>query len=157
MPEATMGAVIGHLLAVLREGFEGPGRWNYYTDRSAVAGLFRTLARLNAAEASQMWGGTSIAAHVFHLTFGLAASSAWIGGDRMPRDWVESWRVSTVDDAAWSSMLDKLRAGYDELRQAIESKAASSAESMGGAIGVIAHVAYHVGAIRQKLAYSQQT
>lgn len=157
MAEVNMGAVIGHLLAVLREGFEGPGRWNYYSDRSAVAGLFRTLARLNAAEASRPWGGTSIAAHVHHVTFGLTASSAWIQGDRMPREWSESWRISTVDDAEWPGMLEKLRAGYDGLRQAIETKAASSAESMGGAIGVIAHVAYHVGAIRQKLAYSRQT
>ncbi|MBZ5535619.1 MAG: hypothetical protein LAO31_06655 [Acidobacteriia bacterium] len=157
MPEVAMGAVIGHLLAVLREGFEGPGRWNYFSDRSAVAGLFRTLARVSAGEASRPWGGTSIAAHVHHLTFGLTASSAWIQGDRMPRDWAGSWSISTVDDAAWASMLEKLRTGYDELRQSIETKAASSAESIGGAIGVIAHVAYHVSAIRQKLAYSRQT
>jgi hypothetical protein len=142
---------------VLREGFEGPGRWNYFSDRSAVAGLFRILARLSAVEASRSWGGTSIAARVHHLTFGLTASSAWIQGDRMPRDWAQSWHISALDDVAWSGMLEKLRAGYDELRQSIETKAASSAESMGGAIGVIAYVAYYAGAIRQKLVYSRQT
>ncbi|MBZ5552074.1 MAG: DinB family protein [Acidobacteriia bacterium] len=157
MPEVAIGVAVGHVLAVLREGFEGPGRWNYFSDRSAVAGLFRTLARVSAGEASRPWGGTSIAAHVHHLTFGLTASTAWIQGDRMPRDWAESWSVSSVDDAAWAGMLEKLRAGYDELRQSVETKAASSAESMGGAIGVIAHVAYHVGAIRQKLACSRQS
>lgn len=150
-----MDVVIGQLVDVLREAFEGPPeRWSYFTDTGADGGLLGTLAKLTAPEASRLWGGTSIAAHVHHVTFGLAASSAWIRGDRSPRDWQESWRISAVDDAAWSRMLDELRSGYKDLRQAIESHALSSVEAMGGAIGAIAHVAYHLGAIRQKVAYS---
>jgi hypothetical protein len=60
-----------------------------------------------------------------------------------------------VDDAAWASLQEQLRRGYEDLRQAIPAHAASRVEAMGGAIGAIAHVAYHLGAIRQKVACSR--
>jgi hypothetical protein len=157
MTEITMDVVIQQLLAVLHEGFEGPpGPWSYFTDNRPEAGLFGTLATLSAADASRPVGGSSIAAHVNHVVFGLEASAAWIRGDRTPRDWAESWRVSTVDGAAWAALIEELRVGYADLRQAIEANAAGTLEAMGGAIGALAHVAYHLAAIRQKVACSQQ-
>jgi hypothetical protein len=60
-----------------------------------------------------------------------------------------------VDDAAWASLQEQMRARYQELRQAIESiesHGAADAETVGGALGALAHVAYHLGAIRQKAA-----
>jgi hypothetical protein len=149
-----MDPVTGQLMAVLQEGFEGPrDRWSYFTDHGVDAGLFGTLARITPVDASRLAGGTSIAAHVHHLTFGLHASSAWIRGERASRDWHESWRVVTVDPAAWEEMLADLRRGYDDLKQAIEGHAASSVDATGGAIGAVAHLAYHLGAIRQKVAF----
>lgn len=152
MAEISMDAVIEQLLGVLDEAFAGPPEaWSYFTDNSPDAGLLGTLATLSAAEASRPWGGTTIAAHVNHILFGLAASSAWIRGDRDPRNWQESWRVRAVDDAAWSRMLEELRRAYEDLRQAIQTHSSSSVEAMGEAIGAIAHVGYHLGAIRQKI------
>jgi hypothetical protein len=148
-----MDVVIGQLQSVLGEGFEGPpGPWSYFTDNDPDAGLFGTLGKLSAADASAEIGGSTVAAHVYHVTFALQASMAWIEGDRTPRIWKESWRARAVDDAAWSEMLEGLREAYQALRVAIASHAASSLEAMGGAIGAVAHAAYHLGAIRQKIA-----
>lgn len=153
MENISADVVMGQLLAVLREAFEGPPEpWSYFTDNRPDAGLFGTLANLSAADASIPSAGTSIAAHVYHVTFALEAASAWIRGDRTPRKWRESWKVSTVDDAAWSHLLEELRRGYAGLRQAFKSHALSSEEAFGGAVAAIAHTAYHLGAIRQKLA-----
>jgi len=153
MAEITMDIVIGQLLGVLKEAFEGPQRWGYFTDDGPDGALFGTLAKLNAEQASRPLGGTSIAAHVYHTTFGLEASTAWINGDRTSRNWPDSWRVSTVDETTWKKMLDEMRTRYVELNKAIESNASSSVEAFGGAVGAIAHVAYHLGAIRQKTAF----
>ncbi|MGH9399562.1 MAG: hypothetical protein ACRD00_04280 [Thermoanaerobaculia bacterium] len=152
MTIVSLDAAIEQVVAVLAEALDGPKQsWSYFTDQGAEAGLFGTLARLSAADASRVWGGTTIAAHAHHIQFGLAASAAWIAGDRTSRDWQESWSVSTVDDAAWKRLREQLRGAYDDLRRAIESHASSGVEAMGGAVGAVAHAAYHLGAIRQKV------
>jgi hypothetical protein len=114
--------------------------------------LFGALAALDAATASKGVAGSSIAAHAHHVVFALEASAGWIRGERHPRDWDSSWRVQTVDAAAWKQTLADLRTRYEELKAAIGKHAGGSVEALGGAIGVIAHVAYHLGAIKQKLA-----
>ncbi len=157
MAQITMNDVIGQLLAVLIESFHGPQQSGYYTDEDPEGGLLGTLNKLDAKQASQSLGGTSIAAHVYHTTFGLEASTALINGDHTSRNWPESWRVSTADDATWKKMLDEMRTRYEELNKAIESHASSSVEAFGGAIGAIAHVAYHLGAIRQKVAFNRHS
>ncbi len=153
MPEISTNIVIPQLLAVLREALEGPPeRWSYFTDNRADAGLFGTLAPLGAADASRPIAGTSVAAHVHHVAWALEATSAWIRGDRGKRNWKESWSVSTVDDAAWKRLLEELRHRYEEMRQTIQTHALDGEEAFGGAAGAIAHLAYHLGAIRQKIA-----
>ena len=153
-----MDVVLGQVLGVLAEAFDGPQQsWSYFTDSGKDSGLLGTLQRMSAADASRVLGRTSVAAHVHHVIFGLAASAAWIEGDRTTRKWSESWSVTEADEEQWSHMLDKLRSGYRDLRKDIELFASSSAESMGGVIGALAHVAYHLGAIRQKAAIALTT
>lgn len=158
MTDISIKAAIEQLLGVLDEAFEHPQKpWTYFTDHGADAGFFGALAKLSAAEASRLSGGTSIAAHAHHVVFSLAVSSAWIQGDRSSRNWQESWRLSTVDDAAWSRLQEQLRSEYKKLRQIIASQAFSGVEAFGGAIAAIAHAAYHLGAIRQKMAFNQKS
>ena len=155
MESVTTGTVLRQIQAVLREGFEGPKeRWSYFTDNNPDAGLLGTVGGLRAAEASRQIGGGSIAAHVHHVVFALEASSGWIRGERKHHNWAESWSVSTVDDAAWARLLERLRAGYDDLRAAIEGYALTSEESIGGAVAALAHLGYHLGAIQQKLGFA---
>jgi hypothetical protein len=157
MTAVSTDLAIGQLLAVIVEAFEGPKQgWSYFTDSGAESGLFGTLAGTSASAASRVWGGTTIAAHAHHIRFSLAASAAWLSGDRAPQKWEESWRVTTVDDAAWRSLQQEIRSGYDALRQAIEANAARDVESIGGTVAAVAHTAYHLGAIRQKVAASRR-
>jgi len=154
MPELTLKDAIDQTLAVIREGFEGPPeKWSYFTDSGPEAGLFGTLSRLDAARASQKIGNTSIAAHVHHLIFGTEAVAAWIRGDREPRNWKDSWKVETVNDGEWKEMIESLRKSYGDIKKAIESDGTKDIMSLGAAIGEAAHVAYHLGAIRQKIAH----
>jgi hypothetical protein len=152
----SMDVVIDQLSAVLREALEGPKeRWSYFTDTGADAGLLGTLSRLSAADASTVLGETTIAAHVAHLIFGLEASARWIEGDRTTRNWKESWSVSVVDDDAWAHLRERVRSGYRDLQAASTRYASTSPEAMGGALGALAHAAYHLGAIRQKVTFAR--
>ena len=153
MAEIPTREAVTQLTAVLAEAFEGPSeKWSYFTDSGRDAGLFGTLEKVTAEEASRHVGETTIAAHAHHVAFGLEASTAWIRGERGERDWQESWSVVTVNGEAWIRLQQRLRVKYEELREAIGREGSASAESIGVAIGALAHAAYHLGAIRQKLA-----
>lgn len=148
-------AALTQVLGVLAEAFEGPReRWSYFTDTGRDSGLFGSLANVDAAAASRVVGRTSIAAHVNHIIFGLHASARWVEGDRTTHSWTESWSVSQVDEPAWKRMREELRAAYADMDKVIRLFATVSEEAIGGVLGALAHVAYHLGAIRQKISFS---
>ena len=60
--------------------------------------------------------------------------------------------MSVVDEAAWVALRTGLRREYEGLLVAVETHAAWDEDALGVAIGAIAHTAYHLGAIRQRLA-----
>jgi hypothetical protein len=141
------------LMALLREGVEGPReRWSYFTDHGASAGFLGTLKEWNAVQVSRPGeGGTAtVAAHVHHVIFGMEASMAFIRGDRTPRNWGESWDVTAVDPSTWATMKERLREVYTLLLQTLQEADLTTDEAFGGAVAAIAHVAYHLGAIRQR-------
>src|SRR5712671_2186598 len=107
--------VVEQLIAVIKEAFEGAGNSSYFTDHGAAAGWLGTLDGMSAVEASRPIGGTSIAAHAHHMIFSLEASAAWIRGDQSRRKWADSWRVSEVDEAAWTRLRAELGSGYESL------------------------------------------
>jgi hypothetical protein len=145
-------AAVQQLLSVLREAVEGQsGTWTYFIDKRPDAALLGALRTISADEASRVWGDTSIAAHTHHAAFAMAASAAAIEGDETAVDWKESWRVTTVDVEAWKELIGRVGREYQRLRRALEARAGSSDAAFGEAVGAIAHVAYHLGAIRQKI------
>src|SRR5262245_59470029 len=156
MSDITTQDAVTQLQAVLGEALEGPKKdWSYFTDSGRESGLLGTLDRLSATEASRVSGDTSIAAHAYHASFALDASAAWIRGDRSKYDWPQSWSVSTVDEPAWRRLREDLRGRYTSLRDSIEAHSRENLDAFGGAIGALAHAAYHLGAIRQKVAWSR--
>jgi hypothetical protein len=156
MTAISTDVAIEQVLAVLGEAFDGPAqKWSYFTEQGPESGLLSTLARLTAADASRAWNGSTIASHANHVHFGLVASAAWISGDRNPRDWSESWSLNAVDDAAWKRLQEEIRIGHGDLRRAIETNGASDAKAFGEMVAAVAHVAYHLAAIRQKIATAQ--
>jgi hypothetical protein len=142
------------LIRMLHEAFEGPpGPWTYFTDTSPGTGVFATIGGLSAATASRPGGpgGTTIAGHVHHLSASVALSTQGLRGEPTSRDRSRSWTVSVVDDAAWTALRARLREEYDRLLVAVEMHARWDEDALGVAIGALAHTAYHLGAIRQRL------
>ena len=154
-PAVTVGLVT----RMLREAFEGPpGPWTYFTDTSPGTGVFGTISGLGAVQASQVGGPghTTIAGHVHHLSSSVALSTRGLHGESTSRDRSQSWTVSAVDDAGWAALRARLRDEYEGLLVAVETHARWDEDALGVAIGAIAHAAYHLGAIRQRLPAHRQ-
>ena len=153
---ATPAAVTVSLLTrMLREAFDGPpGPWTYFTDTSPGTGAFGTISSLSAVQASECGGPgrTTIAGHINHLSSSLALSTLGLRGQSTSRDRGRSWTVTTVDDAGWADLQARLRREYQSLLVAVETHAVWDEDALGVAMGAIAHAAYHLGAIRQRLA-----
>jgi len=143
------------LTRMLREAFEGPpGPWTYFTDTAPGTGVFGTISGLSAAQVSQEGGPghTTIAGHVHHLSSSLALSTRGLRGESASRDRSRSWTVSEVDDPGWADLRSQLRHEYESLVVAVQTHTVWDEDALGVAIGAIAHAAYHLGAIRQRLA-----
>lgn len=116
-------------------------------------GLVRALAKLSAADASRSTdGGTTIAAHAQHLRFGLSLLNRWAreGGDPFSdAKWDEAWKTSAVDDSEWAAIQAGLREETHGWLETLASLPPASTRDLRWMIGSIAHLAYHLGAIRQ--------
>ena len=155
MPNATTEDFRQTLLAVLDEAFSKPSQdWRYFTEPSAKSGYLGVLTGLTHEEAAQSVGGSSIAAQVQHVTFVLRVSSRLIEGEPETPDseaWQDSWQVSQVDAESWNALVSGLHDAYEALRHAIQHSELSGFTALGNGIGAVAHIAYHLGAIKQKL------
>ena len=96
--------------------------------------------------------GSTIAGHVHHLSSSLALSTGALRGESTTRDRSRTWTVAAVDDAGWAALRTRLRREYENLVIAVETHATWDEDALGVAFGAIAHTAYHLGAIRQRLA-----
>jgi hypothetical protein len=153
MSTVTLDTVLDHLLAALKEGLDGPGKWGFFSDSGPEAGLAATLKALSASEASRVTGGTSIAAHAHHLVFSLHATVLYMNDDKTPQDWAKSWSVVSVTEPTWKKLQDDLKAAFEETKKAVETLAKTGFINAGLAVGAPTHVAYHLGAIRQKVEF----
>lgn len=144
--------VKGQILRILQEAFDGAsGDGSWFLDHDRNAGWIATLDSITPGDASRPIGGSTIAAHAHHMQFSLEASASWIRGERVRRNWGDSWRTRSVNAAEWLATRSAIQRSLVELREAIAAHAADSADALGGAVAVVAHAAYHLGAIRQKL------
>ncbi len=140
------------LLLVLDETFANVQ--GIYLDHGTS--LFETLAGIPAAEASIPVGSqcATLAAQVKHVAFYLDIVERVVRTqDDSPVDWDEIWRtVSAVTDGEWTAIQAELRASYNRIIALIhEAPAWPGEREIAGAIGIIAHTAYHLGEIRQAL------
>jgi hypothetical protein len=120
---------------------------------SGDAGLLQSLDKLSASDASRNANdGATIAAHAQHLRFGLSLMNRWAreGGNPFANAlWDDAWTISRVDSKQW----DEIRAGLrDEARRWLEvlnTMRESAPVDYKAGLGSVAHLAYHLGAIRQ--------
>lgn len=124
-----------------------------YVLNSGDAGLLRSLDKLSASDASHsVHGGATIAAHAQHVRYGLSLMNRWAheGGDPFSdATWDEAWKLSSVDDGRWAEIRAGLRAETNAWMSELGSPREVTGVELNGLIGSIAHLAYHLGAIRQ--------
>ncbi|MEF2143852.1 MAG: hypothetical protein V3573_00270 [Desulfovibrionaceae bacterium] len=139
------------LLRVLRECLYGSEENGAFLD-PGDNGLLGLLPRLSANEASLPAAGASVATHALHVSFSLDVFIDWISGKRdINPDWQASWARSNVDDAQWAALLRRLKAQCATLEAAVETHMLMDDQSAWGALGALAHTAYHLGVIQVKL------
>jgi hypothetical protein len=138
------------LREILRETYEGglPGEGTEYLDHQS--GIWATLRPLTAARASaRLDGHPSIAAHARHMAFHLRVTAEWMRGIRVKRDWIGSFEPQTVNEAEWQIVQRELDDARTDFFEAMVALPDEEFLSEGAGAGAVAHLAYHLGAIRQ--------
>jgi hypothetical protein len=144
-------SALSRLLSELVDGTSGQS--GAFMLNSGDVGLMRSLDKLSAADASRSAnGGATIAAHAQHLRYGLSLMNRWAaeGGDPFAdATWDAAWKTSTVDDGAWRTIRDGLRTETQRWLEAVSAPRTVTDVEFTGMVASIAHLAYHLGAIRQ--------
>jgi hypothetical protein len=151
MNNAEITRALGTLFRELVDGTRAPA--GPFVLNSGDVGLLRSLDKLSAADASSAVNdGATIAAHAQHLSYGLSLMNRWAtdgGNPFADAKWDEAWEISVVDSAQWEQIRRGLREQSYRWVQVLESPRQLADVEVNGMIGSIAHLAYHLGAIRQ--------
>jgi hypothetical protein len=151
MATSETNQILANLFSELVDGVP-PGTGAFILNSGDV-GLLRSLEKLDAAAASRRANdGATIAAHVQHLRFGLSLMNRWAtegGNPFADAKWDEAWKISTVDTAQWEEIRNGFREEARRWREALNAPRTTTPVELSGMIGSVAHLAYHLGAIRQ--------
>lgn len=139
------------LLSALDETFENVK--GMYLDPGDS--LYPTLDGISAVQASQPVGTgcSSIAAQVNHLSFYIDLGCRYMSGENPGKqNWDATWAITEVNDDEWTAMKQQLRDRHQHLLTLIhEDPQEPDDDFVGGAFGMVAHTAYHLGQIRHSL------
>ena len=142
---------LSRLFSELVDGAKGES--GAFILNSGDIGLLRSLDKLSAADASRsVNGGATIAAHAQHVRYGLSLMNRWAteaGDPFADATWDEAWKTSSVDVAAWTEIRDGLRDEAHRWLSVLGTPRHVSNTELAGMLASIAHLAYHLGAIRQ--------
>ena len=144
--------ITGMMTTLLSELVDGAPEGAAFMLNPGDAGLLRSLERLSAHDASRSSdGGATIAAHVDHLRYGLSLMNRWAGGENpfTDADWSRSWETASVSDAEWQRLRTELADEAHRWLAAVGTPREVAEIELNGMMGSIAHLAYHLGAIRQ--------
>ena len=145
----TEKVFVGAVAFVLLETFEGPpaGRASSYLDKDA--GFFDTVACISAEQASSEFRGTTIAAQTEHAKFYLDRLCEYMDGRTDPVNWEDSWLIETVNATEWDALRKSVRESYEKTIRCLAAFGDWNEMRAAMAMGIVAHTAYHLGAIRQ--------
>ena len=140
---------IGSAAYLLRETFEGSpeGQPSAYLDRGA--GFFSTLDELSAEQVSTDVHGTTIVAQTEHAKFYLDRLCEYLDGRTDPVNWDDSWLIEAVNDDEWMALRSTVLRSYENALKCLATPRVWTEMQIGLVMGMIAHSAYHLGAIRQ--------
>lgn len=141
------------LTAIFAELTAGAATTGGFVLNAGDAGLLASLDRLDATGASSSSdGGATIAAHTAHLAYGLSLMNRWAAEGGNPfagARWDDAWRTAAVDDREWEKIRASLRDEATRWSEQLSRPREVMAIELNGMIGSVAHLAYHLGAIRQ--------
>ncbi|HTL45420.1 MAG TPA: hypothetical protein VL262_13845 [Vicinamibacterales bacterium] len=141
---------LARVFSELTVGTTPPG--GYVLNRGDV-GLLRSLDARSASDASKnVNGGATIAAHAQHLRYGLSLFNRWAAEGGNPfadATWDAAWKTSTVTEPEWQEIRDALRREAQQWLDALASPREVTDLELTGLVASVAHLAYHLGAIRQ--------
>lgn len=134
---------------LLRETFEGSpdGQPSAFLDRGV--GLFNTIDELSANAASTEFHGTTVAAQTEHAKFYLDRLCEFLNGRTANVNWEDSWLIDTVNETEWDALRMTVRTSYEAVLHCLAELASWNEQQTAMAVGMVAHTAYHLGAIRQ--------
>ena len=151
MNTKDISPALSKLFSELVEGANRPG--DAYILNSGDIGLLRSLEKLSGRDASRSVNdGATIAAHAQHLRYGLGLMNQWAreGGNPFANaKWDEAWKVKAVNDAQWNEIRSGLRSETQKWLEVLQAPRDVTIVELNGIIGSIAHLGYHLGAIRQ--------
>lgn len=143
------------LFALLKETFEGTNTafGTMYLD--AGTGFFDTIDKVDAEKASRSVadGSTTIAAHCEHVRFYLEFLSNYMSEKFIMVDWKDSWKTKTVSEEEWTALRGQLQKTYQRVTDTFNEVETWNDFKISGALGILAHTAYHLSAIRQILKF----
>ena len=150
MNTADIAPTLAHLFSELLRGTNsGEG----FVLNSGDIGLLASLDRLSPADASRSANdGATIAAHAQHVRYGLSLMNRWAregGNPFADATWDAAWKTKGVDAAGWDEIRQGLRAEADGWLGVLGSPRDVQGIELTGMMASIAHLAYHLGAIRQ--------
>ena len=137
------------LAYLLRETFEGSpeGQGSAYLDRGV--GVFATIDGVSASAASREFHGTTLVAQTEHAKFYLDRLCEFMTGRTERVNWDDSWLIETVDAEEWDALRMTVRETYENTLRCIAGIDSLDEQRVGEGIAMVAHTAYHLGAIRQ--------
>lgn len=151
MHTAEASRTLAHLFSELVEGVTA-ARGGFVLN-TGDRGLLASLNSLSAQEASRSsGGGASVAAHAQHLRYGLSLMNRWAvegGNPFADARWDEAWTVSTVDAPQWAEIRDGLADEAGRWLVVLRTPRDVAGVEFTGLVATTAHLAYHLGAIRQ--------
>jgi hypothetical protein len=144
---------LGNTLPILfAELVDGAPKSEAYMLNRGDSGLLNSLDKLSATAASAPTPhGSTIAAHVDHLRYGLSLMNLWAAGENPfdDADWTISWRKTRVSAAQWRQLRDELAKEAHRWLETLKTAREIDQSELNSVVGSVAHLAYHVGAIRQ--------
>jgi hypothetical protein len=142
---------LGRLFSELVDGTAAAG--GAYILNTGDVGLLKSIDKLSASDASRSTNdGATIAAHVQHLRYGLSLFNRWAAEGGTPfadAKWDEAWKTSAVDTRGWEEIRGGFRHEAQRWLEALRSPREVTDIEFNGMVASIAHLAYHLGAIRQ--------
>lgn len=149
MNTADIARSLATLLSELVNGTPATGG---YMLNKGDKGLLDALDRLSAADASEIINdGSSIAAHVDHVTYYTSLMNRWSAGENpwKTADWAASWRKPAVTEVEWVQARDAFATETRKWLAVVGEPREVKEPEMTSMIASVVHLAYHVGAIRQ--------